>query len=755
MNSYDSVEDATLKKHRLYRELYINEIVIGGRILLVKANDEQQFSYTPIVRSFDLEMLSLNSISKESEPYMVSYIVKDNKYIIYSKSFYDRVILDTDKCKYIMCNGELSVIKTLLRQIVLSTPDVIVGYNIYIADIPIIYHTVRRYLYDFNYEFFKVKSYFHLTKKIDKVYVDSEHGNNIKIANTHCIDMYVNLLRLLPSDQHGRLNLETVGPQYIGASKDPLSHRDLRRIYYSGTEAEKISVMYYCLQDSKIVLNLYFYFNVWNYHSGVTKISGIDSHRNMSKGNIEVTYGFCSKLTMNTHYIDTPNTKFFKLGRGLVLDVKKGRYNNLYCIDLNSLYPSIAIQHNIDFTTKRELALLYIKDELLHPICENNKVEKDHSVCECESSHLPNYIWNEHRTLELEERAYYYVAMNSTVDVLECRHGNKRAIDKTVKGILPTVLKNLLDMRTELKVLIRNAEQKGDIQQKQILSSEEQAYKTFANAACGAIAEDIKGNPILYARGNDVITCTSRKILQLAVNTCQRLDVKVIDGDTDSLFVVTDRDIQEVIDEVHKQLSLLIRFKLKYIAKDFIITNKKHYIKRTSDNVIRISGYKAAKSSSCKAARKCFKRAVEILLDEGVSNVMQFYNETLSYYQNLDNISVQDFTYRFNYKRKKYKQGTSRRIIIETMKSRGVELISRNSLDVTIVHTEENYRYLHSIPPNIELSHSSNTKSKRIFIVEEIGKDVSLIDVKAVLDLQCWSDLFDILSYCVIYSELS
>jgi hypothetical protein len=138
----------------------------------------------------------------------------------------------------------------------------IVGYNIYVMDIPIIYYTVRRYLYDFNYEFFKVKSYFHLTKKIDKAYVDSEHGNNIKIAGTHCIDMYVYLLKLLPSDQHGRLNLETVGSQYVGASKDPLSHRDLHRIYYSGTEAEKISVMYYCLQDSKIVLDLYFYFNV-------------------------------------------------------------------------------------------------------------------------------------------------------------------------------------------------------------------------------------------------------------------------------------------------------------------------------------------------------------------------------------------------------------------------------------------------------------------------------------------------------------
>jgi hypothetical protein len=89
------------------------------------------------------------------------------------------------------------------------------------------------------------------------------------------------------------------------------------------------------------------------------------------------------------------------------------------------------------------------------------------------------------------------------------------------------------------------------------------------------------------------------------------------------------------------------------------------------------------------------------------------------------------------------------------MKSRCVELIPGNSLDVTIMYTEKNYRYLHSIPPNIELPHSSDTKSKKIFTVEEIGKDVSLIDVKAVLDLQCWSDLSDILSCCVTYSELS
>lgn len=232
------------------------------------------------------------------------------------------------------------------------------------------------------------------------------------------------------------------------------------------------------------------------------------------------------------------------------------------------------------------------------------------------------------------------------------------------------------------------------------------------------------------------------------------MGANVIGGDTDSLFVYFDDDIQKLLNKIHSYLPIGIRFKLEYTAKKFIITTKKRYICMIEDDKqkgkyrTKITGYKAIKSSSCKAVHKCFKKAIEILLSKGPIESYAHYCNKLRKYNDVSNVRLEEFAYRFNYKGKDYKEGTSRRITVDSMKARGVEIIAGNSLDVTIVHSYESFcsKYGRNPPITLPLINTKCFKSKRLYTVEEVGKNIEIVDTEAVLDLQCWSDLQSILS---------
>ncbi|XP_049382025.1 DNA polymerase alpha catalytic subunit [Solanum stenotomum] len=201
---------------------------------------------------------------------------------------------------------------------------------------------------------------------------------------------------------------------------------------------------------------------------------------------------------------------------GLVLEPKKGLYDKyILLLDFNSLYPSIIQEYNICFTT--------VESSL------------DGSV-----PHLPS---------------------------------SKRT------GLLPELLKNLVDRRRMVKSWLKTASglkaQQFDIQQ--------QALKLTANSMYGCLGFS---NSRFYAKSlAELITSQGREILQSTVDLVQNLlNLEVIYGDTDSIMIYSGLDdigkskaiAAKVIQEVNKKYRCL-EIDLDGLYKRMLLLKKKKY----------------------------------------------------------------------------------------------------------------------------------------------------------------------------------
>ncbi|KAG0453481.1 hypothetical protein HPP92_024785 [Vanilla planifolia] len=201
---------------------------------------------------------------------------------------------------------------------------------------------------------------------------------------------------------------------------------------------------------------------------------------------------------------------------GLVLEPKKGLYDKyILLLDFNSLYPSIIQEYNICFTTVER------------PIDDT----------------IPNLPSSENF------------------------------------GILPELLRNLVERRKTVKKLLKNASglkvQQLDIQQK--------ALKLTANSMYGCLGFS---NSRFYAKPiAELITSQGREILQSTVDMVQNnLNLEVIYGDTDSILIFSGLDdiskakaiAAKVIQEVNKKYRCL-EIDLDGIYKRMLLLKKKKY----------------------------------------------------------------------------------------------------------------------------------------------------------------------------------
>ncbi|WCJ31178.1 DNA polymerase alpha catalytic subunit [Euphorbia peplus] len=201
---------------------------------------------------------------------------------------------------------------------------------------------------------------------------------------------------------------------------------------------------------------------------------------------------------------------------GLVLEPKKGLYDKyVLLLDFNSLYPSIIQEYNICFTTVEKSS-----DGLI--------------------PRLPS--------------------------------------SKTT-GVLPELLKNLVERRRMVKSWMKNASglkvQQLDIQQ--------QALKLTANSMYGCLGFS---NSRFYAKPlAELITLQGREILQSTVDLVQNnLNLEVIYGDTDSIMIYSGLDdivkakaiAGKVIQEVNKKYRRL-EIDLDGLYKRMLLLKKKKY----------------------------------------------------------------------------------------------------------------------------------------------------------------------------------
>ncbi len=241
----------------------------------------------------------------------------------------------------------------------------------------------------------------------------------------------------------------------------------------------------------------------------------------------------------------------------VVLKPVKGVHENIAVLDFSSMYPSIMIKYNVGPDT-------IVRDEACNP-------EK------------------------------HYVAP----EVGHC-------FRKEPEGFFKKVLLTLLELRKSIKEEMKKYP--PDSYEYRLLNERQKAVKILANATYGYMGW--VGARWYCRECAEAVTAWGRQTIRYAIKIAESLGLKVIYGDTDSLFVTYDKEkIEELIRRIRDELGLDIKID-KIYKRIFFTEAKKRYAGLLSDGRIDIVGFEAVRGDWAEIAKEVQEKITEILLKE-------------------------------------------------------------------------------------------------------------------------------------------
>ncbi len=181
----------------------------------------------------------------------------------------------------------------------------------------------------------------------------------------------------------------------------------------------------------------------------------------------------------------------------------------------------------------------------------------------------------------------------------------------------PGFYKSVLEMLLRLRKKIREEMKKipKDSPEYRLLDERQKALKILANASYGYMGW--VGARWYFREGAEAVTALGRETIKKAIGIAKSLGLKVIYGDTDSLFVSYDeKKINEFIKKVMDELGLEIKVDKIYV-RVFFTEAKKRYVGLTIDGSIDIVGFEAVRGDWTELAKEVQENVAKIVLKEG------------------------------------------------------------------------------------------------------------------------------------------
>lgn len=331
-------------------------------------------------------------------------------------------------------------------------------------------------------------------------------------------------------------------------AKDDVSPKDIFRMT-NGSAEDRAIIAKYCIQDCNLVHQL---FNKVDILTGLIEMANICS----VPINFLVLRGQGIKLTSYVaKKCREKNTLIPTIEKGssdegyegaFVLEPKTGIYLDdkpVVCDDFASLYPTIIISENLSHDTK-----VWTKEYDLSGNLMNETGEKNEDGT-FKYDNLPGYTYV---NVPAETFRYIRKIINAAPKKVVtgskiCRFIQPHPVTGEHKGILPSILEELLKQRKDTRKLI--PQQTSDFMKK-VMDNRQNAYKVTANSTygiCGAKTSTIYEKDIAACT-----TSTGRKMLIFAktvVEECYgdsicdtkkfgkvKTNAEYVYGDTDSVF---------------------------------------------------------------------------------------------------------------------------------------------------------------------------------------------------------------------------
>ena len=254
---------------------------------------------------------------------------------------------------------------------------------------------------------------------------------------------------------------------------------------------------------------------------------------------------------------------------GLVIEPEEGIHFNVTVMDFASLYPSIIKVRNLSYETVR----------CPHDECKKNTIpDTNHWVCGKKNG-MTSLLIGSLRDL----RVNYYKSLSKSDTLTE-------------------------DQRQQYTVV-------------------SQALKVILNASYGVMGAEIF--PLYFLPAAEATTAIGRFIILQTIKKCEEAGIKVLYGDTDSLFIKnpTTEQIQRVIVGAKKDhgVELEVDKEYRYVV---LSSRKKNYLGVTKSGKVDVKGLTGKKSHTPPFIRTLFFELLDILSKvETMENFEQAKNQ--------------------------------------------------------------------------------------------------------------------------------
>lgn len=638
----------------------------------------------PKIMSFDLEVNSSNptmmpQVKKPGDKiFQISCIISRpgweekeyKKYLISLGNPSQKIV--GENITIITCDSEPELMEKFSELIRLENPNLIAGFNILGFDIN--YMIGRDEMHgpvDFRLMGFHK---FHVAKEKTIKWSSSAY----KDQEFQFLDaegrIFIDLLPLVRRDyKFNNYKLKTISEYFLGDTKDDLSHQGIFQCYREGVKKRRdgtfseMAKKYmgicgkYCIKDSVLVTKLLDKLQTWIGLVELAKICKVPIFTLYTQGQqIKVysqIYYFCLKngiVVEKDGYLTKENDRYMG---AYVFEPIPGKYQNVVSFDFSSLYPSTIIAYNIDYST-------IVDDE---DTIENSKCHvfdwEEHIGCShdpkvIERLQLSDYINREEKKIkevrniknklkgkEKEEKIKIIEEMmlalkpsktrrselmKSKPKVVTCCTRSFRFL-KEPRGVLPTVIQNLLDARKNTRGEMKHLNKNTEMMMLNILNARQLALKVSANSMYGAMG--VRKGYLPFMPGAMCTTFMGRTNIQIVANVIQEdYGGMLIYGDTDSNYVSfpklhTTQEIWDYSVKIAKEVSQLFPNPIELAFEDaiysfYFILTKKRYMYKSCDrdgnisNKIGSKGVLLSRRDNCEFVREIYETVVKMISDD-------------------------------------------------------------------------------------------------------------------------------------------
>lgn len=494
------------------------------------------------------------------------------------------VIIYTYDTEFELLEGYTNLIRT-------ENPNIISGYNILGFDIPYMIDRAKLNYVIGEFDRQGFHKYIHAKEKTIKWSSSAYKDQEFQFLDAEG-RLFVDLLPLVKRDfKFNNYKLKTISEHFIGKTKDPLSVKGIFKCYrigikqnnegeysYSSKKAMAI-VGKYCVQDSALVCLLMDKLQTWIGLTEMASTCNVPIFTLYTQGQqIKVfsqLYKYCMYENIVVEKDSYQVTDDERYVGAHVFPPIPGTYKNVIPFDFASLYPTTIIAYNIDYHT-------WVPDESDIPDSMCHVMEwEDHIGCihdpkVIRKNNLTDYINKEQEKIKkirdkksscrdkltkqeltieinrLKNDLSPYTKERAELNKSKpkfpmCAKRHYRFL-KEPKGVLPTIIQNLLEARnrtrkvdivrckkeiTETDNTEKIEELKGLIG---VLDKRQLAYKVSANSMYGAMG--VRKGYLPFMPGAMCTTYMGRTNIELVAKTIvEKYNGELVYGDTDSNYI--------------------------------------------------------------------------------------------------------------------------------------------------------------------------------------------------------------------------